>query len=50
MKEGFTDADNFTVHYQSPSLDGRERLLVLTAAIFADLLYFERKASREARY
>ncbi len=42
--ELFTDKDNFRVRYVSPSLSADERLLVLAAALFVDLQYFEAKA------
>lgn len=42
--EGFTDKDNFLVQYPEASLTSDERLLILAAAIFIDLMYFEKKA------
>jgi len=44
LKEAFTDADNFRVEFADPTLDERERALVMVAALFVDLVYFERKA------
>jgi uncharacterized protein YxjI len=44
LAEGFTDKDRFRVEYQDPRLTADERLLVLAAAVFIDLQYFERKA------
>jgi uncharacterized protein YxjI len=44
LREAFTDADRFRVAYDSPELNLDERTLVLAAAIFIDLQYFERKA------
>ena len=44
LQEAFTDADRFRVAYDSPELNLDERTLVLAAAIFIDLQYFERKA------
>ncbi|OGA20743.1 MAG: hypothetical protein A3I02_05230 [Betaproteobacteria bacterium RIFCSPLOWO2_02_FULL_67_26] len=44
LAEGFTDKDRFRVEYQDPGLSAEERLLVLAAALFVDLQYFERKA------
>jgi uncharacterized protein YxjI len=41
--EAFTDTDSFAVSYE-PSIGAQERLLVLAAALFVDLKYFERKA------
>ncbi|HEY3236357.1 MAG TPA: phospholipid scramblase-related protein [Polyangiaceae bacterium] len=44
LAEGFTDKDNFAVDFAA-ELSETERSLVLAAAIFIDLQYFERKAS-----
>lgn len=44
LQEAFTDADRFRVAFESPVLGLDERSLVLAAAIFIDLQYFERKA------
>lgn len=44
LSEMFTDKDNFMVELSDSSLSNDERLLVLTAAIFVDLKYFEHKA------
>jgi uncharacterized protein YxjI len=44
LQEAFTDADRFRVAFESPELGVDERALVLAAAIFIDLAYFERKA------
>jgi uncharacterized protein YxjI len=43
LSEAFTDRDNFRVVYD-PALGGDERLALLAAAIFVDLVYFERKS------
>lgn len=43
LSEAFTDRDNFRVTFD-PALGDDERLVVLAAAIFVDLRYFERKA------
>lgn len=43
LKEAFTDADNFRVEL-SKQLKPQERLLILAAAFFIDLQYFENKA------
>lgn len=45
FNEMFTDKDNFRVAFQDPSLTADQRMLVLAAAVFVDLQYFERKAS-----
>jgi uncharacterized protein YxjI len=44
LREAFTDADQFRVAFESPELSLDERSLVLSAALFIDLQYFERKA------
>jgi uncharacterized protein YxjI len=41
--ELYTDKDNFLVSFNEPSLSQQERQLVLAAAIFIDLTYFEVK-------
>lgn len=43
LREGFTDADTFELSYNS-SVTGPERILLLIAALYVDLIYFERKA------
>ncbi len=43
LTELFTDKDNFRVRF-TPALSALERVLVLAAALFVDLQYFERKA------
>ena len=45
LAEAFTDKDSFAVDYGDDALGEAERQLVLAAAIFIDLQYFERKAS-----
>lgn len=44
LSEAFTDGDRFRVVYSSWDLGVDERVLVLAAAIFVDLMYFEQKA------
>ena len=44
LKEVFMDADNFVVHYADPKLTQDERSLILAAAVFTDLQYFEKKS------
>ena len=44
LTEAFTDADRFRVAFDAPELSPDERALVLSAGIFIDLQYFERKA------
>jgi uncharacterized protein YxjI len=43
--EVFTDKDNFLVEYLDPALSTDERALVLAAAIYIDLMFFENKGS-----
>lgn len=43
LTEVFTDSDNFRVAF-GQGLSGAERWLVLAAAVFVDLQYFEKKA------
>lgn len=45
IKETFLDADSFTVEFQAENLKEEEKITLIIAAIFVDLLYFERKAS-----
>ena len=44
LKEAFLDADRFRILLPRPDLSLPERLLVLAAAVFVDLRYFEAKA------
>ena len=44
LKELVTDADNFAIHFADPTLRLDERKLLMAAALFIDLQYFERKA------
>lgn len=44
LSEAFTDKDRFRVEFSEMDLSLEERLLVLAAALFVDLQYFERKA------
>lgn len=44
FSEMFTDRDNFLVEFSDPTLSNEEKQLVLAAAIFVDLKYFEDKA------
>lgn len=41
--EMFTDRDNFLVEFDYPELSGDERALIVAAAVYVDLMYFERK-------
>jgi uncharacterized protein YxjI len=44
LSEAFLDKDNFAVELLDDTLGETERALVLAAAVFIDLQYFERKA------
>ena len=44
FSELFTDRDNFAIHFADRTLTEAERRLVVAAALFIDLIYFERKA------
>jgi len=44
FSEMFTDRDNFLVEFMDPKMTEAERHLLLAAAIFVDLQYFEKKA------
>lgn len=43
FSEAFTDRDNFVVEYNHPTLSNEHRCLILAAAIFVDLRFFEKK-------
>jgi uncharacterized protein YxjI len=44
ISEVFTDRDNFVLSFYGENLDAEDRALMLGAAVFVDLQYFERKA------
>jgi uncharacterized protein YxjI len=44
LTELLTDKDNFRVAFQDAGLSTDQRMLMLAAAVFVDLQYFERKA------
>ncbi|MEK6623903.1 MAG: phospholipid scramblase-related protein [Bdellovibrionota bacterium] len=44
LAEALTDKDNFLVEFSDQNLTAEERYLILSAALFIDLQYFERKA------
>lgn len=44
-REMFLDADNFVLSFSSSDLTANERVLLLAAALFIDIRYFERKGS-----
>lgn len=46
LRELFTDADTFVLQFEDPSLSLGERLVLLGAAVFIDLEYFEVDANR----
>jgi uncharacterized protein YxjI len=43
FSEIFTDRDNFMVEFKHASLSEQEKTLILSAAMFVDLIYFEKK-------
>jgi uncharacterized protein YxjI len=43
LSEAFTDRDNFQVEFLSPALGNDARNVILAAAIYVDLTYFEKK-------
>lgn len=43
ISEAFTDRDNFEVEYVKTNMSPIEKSLVMVAAVFIDLMYFERK-------
>lgn len=45
LKEVFLDADNFILEFTKPNLPPDQKALLLVAAIFIDLRYFEKKGS-----
>ena len=44
LQEAFTDADTFSLEFQPGPVTPLERRLLLAAAVFIDLTFFERKA------
>lgn len=44
LTEAFTDKDTFMVEYSDPQMNENEKYLVMAAAVFVDLLFFEKKA------
>lgn len=44
LKEAFTDADNFRIRFVDDTLTADERAILVAAALFIDLQYFEDKA------
>jgi uncharacterized protein YxjI len=44
FNEALTDADRFRIQFDTSELSAEERVLVLGAALFIDLQYFEKKA------
>ena len=45
FSEAFTDKDNFMVEFTEQNLRNEERQVIVAAAIFVDMMYFEKKAS-----
>lgn len=46
LKETFTDADTFEIEFGDKPISKDERVLIVTAGIYIDLMFFERKAGR----
>lgn len=46
MSEAFTDRDNFKLTFSDRNLPTSQKALLLAAALFVDLIYFERKAGK----
>ena len=46
LKEAFLDADNFTLQFNDLSLPDQHKKVLLAAAIFIDLMYFEKRANK----
>ena len=44
IKEMFLDADSFAVEFQDQKITEQQRQILLAAAVFVDLQYFEKKA------
>jgi uncharacterized protein YxjI len=44
LTEGLTDTDRFRIEFEDPRLTAEERQLLLAAALFIDIQYFERQA------
>ena len=44
LKEAFTDADNFQVQVHHPKINAPQKVILLCAGLFIDLIYFEKKA------
>jgi len=47
LKEVFLDADNFALDYQDPTISESTKKILLAAAVFVDLEYFETKADSD---
>jgi uncharacterized protein YxjI len=45
LSEVFSDRDNFQIEFLAPDLPASDRSLILAAAVFIDMLYFEKKQS-----
>ena len=46
LKEVFTDTDCFRIEFSASDLAAGDRLLILIAALYIDLMYFEKKAGQ----
>ncbi|MEO5668085.1 MAG: phospholipid scramblase-related protein [Bdellovibrionota bacterium] len=49
LAEAFTDMDNFLIDFASPSLSVDEKQLILAAALYIDLNFFETRAGENSR-
>lgn len=46
FSEVLTDRDNFMVEFSDPTLSQNERMLVMAASMYIDIVYFERKGNQ----
>lgn len=46
FSEVFTDRDNFMVEFSDTTLSQGERMLVMAASLYVDIVYFERKSNQ----
>lgn len=46
FSEVLTDRDNFMVEFNDPTLSQNERMLVMAASMYIDIVYFERKGNQ----
>lgn len=48
LKEAMLDADQFQIEFVDPAVTHEQRLLIVSAGIFIDLMYFEEKAGNNS--